>query len=231
MKQIRKRPPGWAAASARWSARRISGVRSVQRRGVVEVVAGAAWLRAWMKTRGAKSALALRQNSHKVGREPARAIPEVRCDPTFPRRDTTVLWSAAAPSHWRATSASPRDCRSPRSPPAWVARRPRSRRTCNAPRGALLYPRRSREGLGGGSLGLMAYRDPKGERDKRMPEKRRSSPGVRGGASRDPRDMAKVGMDRGPPPSDEMLVARSRRNPGILTRLTRRARSPFPAWR
>ena len=68
-------------------------------------------------------------------------------------------------------------------------------------------------------MGLMAYRDPKGERDKRMPEKRRSSPGVRGGASRDPRDMAKVGMGRGPPPSDEMLVARSRRNPGNLTRL------------
>jgi hypothetical protein len=43
-------------------------------------------------------------------------------------------------------------------------------------------------------LGLMAYRDPKGERDKRMPEKRRSSPGVRGGASRDPRDMAKAGL-------------------------------------
>ncbi len=57
-----------------------------------------------------------------------------------------------------------------------------------------MYPRRSREGLGGGSLGLMAYRDPKGERDKRMPEKRRSSPGVRGGASRDPRDMAKAGL-------------------------------------
>ena len=41
-------------------------------------------------------------------------------------------------------------------------------------------------------MGLMAYRDPKGERDKRMSEKRRSSPGVRGGASRDPRDMAKA---------------------------------------
>jgi hypothetical protein len=63
-----------------------------------------------------------------------------------------------------------------------------------------LYPRRSREGLGGGSLGLMAYRDPKGERDKRMPEKRRSSPGVRGGASRDPRDMAKAGSPDSPIP-------------------------------
>ena len=38
-----------------------------------------------------------------------------------------------------------------------------------------MYPRRSREGLGGGSLGLMAYPDPRGERDKRMPEKRRSA--------------------------------------------------------
>ena len=71
--------------------------------------------------------------------------------------------------------------RAVRRPAARARRRP-SRPTSNAPRGALLYPRRSREGLGGGSLGLMAYRDPKGERDKRMPEKRRSSPGVRGGA-------------------------------------------------
>ena len=81
-----------------------------------------------------------------------------------------------------------------RSPAGSAARRRRSRHTSNAPRGALLYPRRSREGLGGGSLGLMAYRDLKGERDKRMPEKRRSSPGVRGGASRDPRDTAKAGL-------------------------------------
>jgi hypothetical protein len=35
-----------------------------------------------------------------------------------------------------------------------------------------------------------------------------------------------VGMDRGPPTSDEMLVAGSRRSPDNLTRLTRRARSP-----
>ena len=35
-----------------------------------------------------------------------------------------------------------------------------------------------------------------------------------------------VGMGRGPPPSDEMLVARFRRGPGNLIGLTRRARSP-----
>jgi hypothetical protein len=35
-----------------------------------------------------------------------------------------------------------------------------------------------------------------------------------------------VGMGSGPPPSDEMLVARSRPEPDKLTWLTRRARSP-----
>jgi hypothetical protein len=85
-----------------------------------------AWHRASTKTRGPESSLGLRGNSNEVGREPARAIPGRRWDPTPPRRDTTVLWSAAAPSHWRATSASPRDCRSPRSPRAWVVRRRRS---------------------------------------------------------------------------------------------------------
>ena len=109
-------------------------------------------------------------------------------------RDPIGLRSADAPWRWPGIFERLRACRSPRSPIASVARRRRSRRTSNAPRGALLYPRCSREGLGGGSLGLMAYRDPKGERDKRMPEKRRSSPGVRGGASRDPRDMAKAGL-------------------------------------
>jgi hypothetical protein len=37
-----------------------------------------------------------------------------------------------------------------------------------APRGALLYPRHSREELGGRFLGLMAYLDPKGEGDQSM---------------------------------------------------------------
>jgi hypothetical protein len=46
----------------------------------------------------------------------------------------------------------------------------------------------------------MANPDPKGERDKRMPAKRRPSSGVRGGASRDPRDMAKAGLPDSPIP-------------------------------
>ena len=40
-----------------------------------------------------------------------------------------------------------------------------------APRGALSYPRCSREKLGGRFLGLMAYLDPKGEGDNSMPGK------------------------------------------------------------
>ena len=68
----------------------------------------------------------------------------------------------------------------------------------NAPRGALLYPRRSREELEGGFLGPMAYPNPKGERDNSMPAKRRSGPGVRAGVSRDPRDMAKARLPDSP---------------------------------
>ena len=41
----------------------------------------------------------------------------------------------------------------------------------SAPRGALLYPRLSREGLEGRFLGLMADLDPKGEGDNSMPGK------------------------------------------------------------
>jgi hypothetical protein len=47
-----------------------------------------------------------------------------------------------------------------------------------APRGASLYPRRSREELGGRFLGPMAYLDPKGEGDKSMPGKQYSCSGV-----------------------------------------------------
>ena len=55
-----------------------------------------------------------------------------------------------------------------------------------APRGALLYPQRSWEELGGRFLGLMAYLDPKGEGDKSMPGKQRSCPGVRARAAAGP---------------------------------------------
>ena len=73
----------------------------------------------------------------------------------------------------------------------------------NAPRGALLYPRRSREELEGGFLGPMAYPDPKGERNSSMPAKRRSGPGVRAEASRGPCDMAKAGLPKSQSPDDE----------------------------
>ena len=74
--------------------------------------------------------------------------------------------------------------------------------TATAPRGALSYPRRSREELEGMFLGPMAYPDPKGERNNRMPGKRRSCPGVRGEASRDPRDMAKAALLEAESPED-----------------------------
>ena len=54
-------------------------------------------------------------------------------------------------------------------------RRSRSRSRRNAPRGALLYPRLSREELEGRFLGPMAYPDPKGERDNSMLGKRWSA--------------------------------------------------------
>jgi hypothetical protein len=51
-------------------------------------------------------------------------------------------------------------------------------------------------------LGLMAYPDPKGERDNRMPANRRSRPGVRLDALWDPRDMAKATLPKPQSPED-----------------------------
>jgi hypothetical protein len=65
-----------------------------------------------------------------------------------------------------------------------------------------LYPRRSREELEGRFLGLMAYPDPQGERDNRMPANQRSCPDVRGEALGDPRDMAKAGLPEPQSPDD-----------------------------
>lgn len=89
------------------------------------------------------------------------------------RRRTTAWSSVAGRWRWRVTSGRPRGCRSRRSPSGWADRRRRSRPTSNAPRGALLYPRRSRDELEGRFVGLMAYPDPRGERNNRMPAKRR----------------------------------------------------------
>jgi hypothetical protein len=49
-------------------------------------------------------------------------------------------------------------------------------------------------GIGGASLGLLAYLDPKGEGDRSLPGNQRPGPDVRDGALRDPRDMAKAGL-------------------------------------
>src|SRR4029450_8739894 len=78
----------------------------------------------------------------------------------------------------------------------------RARLHRSARRGAWSYPRFSWEELEGRFLGLMAYLDPKGEGDESMPGKRRPCPGVRGGASRDPRDMAKAGLPEAQSPDD-----------------------------
>ena len=87
-------------------------------------------------------------------------------------------------------------------PPRRAMARTTATSTATAPRGALSYPRRSREELEGMFLGPMAYPDPKGERNNRMSGKRRSCPGVRGEASRDPRDMAKAGLLEAESPED-----------------------------
>ena len=94
-------------------------------------------------------------------------------------------------------------CRGCGPRPPRAAARATPTRTATAPRGALLYPRCSREELEGRFLGPMAYPDPKGERNNRMPGKRRSCPGVRGEASRDPRDMAKARLPEAESPEDE----------------------------
>ena len=54
----------------------------------------------------------------------------------------------------------------------------RSLQKLTAPRGALSYPRFSREELEGRFLGLMAYLDPKGEGNDSMPGKQRPRSGV-----------------------------------------------------
>src|SRR5882757_9405895 len=54
-------------------------------------------------------------------------------------------------------------------------------------------------------LGLMAYLKPKGAGDGSMPEKRRSGPGVRDDASRDPRDMAKARLSESQSPEDATI--------------------------
>jgi hypothetical protein len=63
-----------------------------------------------------------------------------------------------------------------------------------APRGALLYPRRSWEEFGGTFLGPMAYLDAKARGDKSMPSGGGHREDVEGEPPRDSRDMAKAGL-------------------------------------
>jgi len=100
------------------------------------------------------------------GEEPCCLLPATVRDVTAELMTTiTSCRSASCRKAMAPTSAS--HC------PGWPspARRPRPGRSSDssAPRGALSYPRHSREELGGRFLGLMAYLMPKGLRDKSMP--------------------------------------------------------------
>ena len=57
-----------------------------------------------------------------------------------------------------------------------------------------MYPRRSREELGGMFLGRLAYLNAKARGDNSMPGKWWLSGGVQGSVPRGPRDMAKAGL-------------------------------------
>lgn len=63
-----------------------------------------------------------------------------------------------------------------------------------APCGASLYPRLTREELGGMFLGRLTYLEAKAEGDNSMSGKRWPSGGIQGGAPQDPLDMAKAGL-------------------------------------
>ena len=67
-----------------------------------------------------------------------------------------------------------------------------------APRGALLYPRFSREELEGMFLDLMPNPASKDKRDSSLAENQRPCPGVWDGALGDPRDMVKAGLPDSP---------------------------------
>ncbi len=58
-------------------------------------------------------------------------------------------------------------------------------------------------GIGGRSLGLLAYLDPKGEGDRSLPGNQRPGPDVWDGALGDPRDMAKAGLPESQSPEGE----------------------------
>jgi hypothetical protein len=67
-----------------------------------------------------------------------------------------------------------------------------------------LYPRRSRDETRRKVRSPMANPDPRGERNNRMPGKRRPAEVSGLGRSRDPRDMAKAGLPESQSPDDEI---------------------------
>ena len=101
-----------------------------------------------------------------------------------PRRAADELRRAGPVASATTGAAAAGSGRSPRPGPGTPGGCWSRRRGTSAPRGALLYPRRSRDELEGRFVGLMAYPDPRGERNNRMPAKRRSAqvsgPGCRG---------------------------------------------------
>ena len=90
-----------------------------------------------------------------------------------------------------------------------------------APRGALLYPRRSREELGGMFLDLMPNPESKDKRDRSLAANQRSCPGVWNDALGDPRDMVKAGLP-------DSLVSR-RRNSSSAGKTSVTGASPVAA--
>jgi hypothetical protein len=80
-----------------------------------------------------------------------------------------------------------------------------------APRGAWLYPRRSREELEGGFLGPMAYLEPKGEGNRSMPGNQWPGLDVGDGVLGDPHDMAKAGLPESQSPEEESSPPPERR--------------------
>ena len=117
---------------------------------------------------------------------PGRAHPRPTGDTTWAKTTQTdpAVGSSPTSGHWPTArgrrSHTPRHAdrqawRSSASNGPCPTRRSRRRSRPSAPRGALLYPRLSREELEGRFLGPMAYPDLKGERDSSMPLKRWSA--------------------------------------------------------
>jgi hypothetical protein len=135
--------------------------------------------------------------------EPARDVRERRVELRHPLLDRYAVASGRR-TIFDCLHKSSMITRRPR--PHLPTRRPASTRPHSSPIVNVTFPGWSicatrrldvspaqRGGIGGVSLGLMAYLDPKGEGDNSMPANQQSCPGVGNGVLGDPRDMAKAG--------------------------------------